>query len=108
MQRIEDRAAFVTGAASGIGLGIAEALVRAGSHVILADIDAAELKSIAERLGERASCFVLDVTDRTAWARARATRRSHGSVRSTFLSTTQVSARMDGILPMSPRQLSTA
>ena len=44
MQRIEDRVAVVTGAASGIGLGIARAFVGAGMKVVLADVrDGAEL-----------------------------------------------------------------
>jgi NAD(P)-dependent dehydrogenase (short-subunit alcohol dehydrogenase family) len=37
MDDFQGRVAFVTGAASGIGLGIATALARAGAHVALAD-----------------------------------------------------------------------
>ena len=40
-------AAFVTGAASGIGLGIARALVAAGAKVALADIDGRRLAGVA-------------------------------------------------------------
>ncbi len=42
--------AFVTGAASGIGLGISRALVRAGARVALADIDQSRLDAAAEAL----------------------------------------------------------
>jgi NAD(P)-dependent dehydrogenase (short-subunit alcohol dehydrogenase family) len=38
MERIEDRVAVVTGAASGIGLGIARAFAGAGMKVVLADV----------------------------------------------------------------------
>ncbi len=39
MKQLEGRVAFVTGAASGIGLGIATALAQAGVKVMLCDID---------------------------------------------------------------------
>ncbi|HJQ74093.1 MAG TPA: SDR family oxidoreductase [Gaiellaceae bacterium] len=40
-------AAVVTGAAKGIGLGIAEALVARGAHVIAVDVDEAGLQAVA-------------------------------------------------------------
>jgi NAD(P)-dependent dehydrogenase (short-subunit alcohol dehydrogenase family) len=43
MQPLAGRTAFVTGAASGIGLGIAAALAQAGVKVMLCDIEAAAL-----------------------------------------------------------------
>lgn len=43
MQELAGRTAFVTGAASGIGLGIATALAQAGMKVMLADIEQAAL-----------------------------------------------------------------
>jgi NAD(P)-dependent dehydrogenase (short-subunit alcohol dehydrogenase family) len=45
------KTAFVTGAASGIGLGIATALATAGAKVMLYDIDDEALRSAVERLG---------------------------------------------------------
>jgi NAD(P)-dependent dehydrogenase (short-subunit alcohol dehydrogenase family) len=75
MKSLQDRTAFVTGGASGIGLGIAEAFVDAGMKVILADlrqdhIDAA-LGQFARR-GHSAAVHPirLDVTDRAAMAAA--------------------------------------
>src|SRR6187397_87885 len=48
MKDISGKTAFVTGAASGIGLGIATALSQAGVKVMLCDIeDAALLKAVA-------------------------------------------------------------
>ncbi len=45
-----DRVAVVTGAGSGIGAGIARALVEAGSSVVLADIDEPALEAVAQQL----------------------------------------------------------
>ena len=45
-----DRVAVVTGAGSGIGAGIARALVDAGSSVVLADIDEPALNAVAGEL----------------------------------------------------------
>ncbi len=48
MQQLEGKVAFVTGAGSGIGLGIAEALSAAGVKVMLCDIEQAALdKAVA-------------------------------------------------------------
>lgn len=44
MKHLEGKVAFVTGAASGIGLGIATALAQAGVKVMLCDIEAAALE----------------------------------------------------------------
>lgn len=44
MRELEGKVAFVTGAASGIGLGIAKALARAGVKVMLCDIEADALE----------------------------------------------------------------
>ncbi|MEJ5977472.1 SDR family NAD(P)-dependent oxidoreductase [Novosphingobium sp. PS1R-30] len=65
------RHAFVTGGASGIGLGIAEALAARGAAVTLADIDAAAL-ALATAGRERFRGVVLDVRDREGWVRAKA------------------------------------
>ncbi len=50
MQELRDRVAVVTGAASGIGLAIAEAFVAEGMHVVMADVDEGGLHRQAERL----------------------------------------------------------
>jgi 3-hydroxybutyrate dehydrogenase len=57
--------ALITGAASGIGLGIAEALARDGQPVALADRDVAGVQSAAARLaaaGAQSVALDLDVT----------------------------------------------
>lgn len=50
MMDLKDKTAFVTGAASGIGFGIASGLARAGVRLMLCDIDEAGLAGAAERL----------------------------------------------------------
>jgi NAD(P)-dependent dehydrogenase (short-subunit alcohol dehydrogenase family) len=50
MQDVSGKVALVTGAASGIGLGIAKALARAGAKVMLCDIEEAELARAVEGL----------------------------------------------------------
>lgn len=68
MERINGRTALVTGAASGIGYAIAEALVAEGAKVALTDIEVHELEAAALRLGPNAMAIPLDVSDRASWA----------------------------------------
>ena len=65
MKDLNGKVAFVTGAASGIGLGIATALADAGVKVMLGDIEAGALKGAVERLqqaGRDADGIVVDVS----------------------------------------------
>lgn len=72
MQNIEGKTAFVTGGASGIGLGIAKALLGAGMNVVIADIRDDHLAEASEELGsaEKILALKLDITDRDAYAKA--------------------------------------
>lgn len=72
MQNLEGRTAFVTGGASGIGLGIAKALLGAGMKVVIADIRDDHLASATAELagGDNVLAVKLDVTDRADFARA--------------------------------------
>ncbi|MGF6886561.1 NAD(P)-dependent dehydrogenase (short-subunit alcohol dehydrogenase family) [Nocardia sp. GAS34] len=54
---------MITGAASGIGRGLAQLLSRRGSPVAIADLDEAGLKQTAESLGGPVLTRVLDVRD---------------------------------------------
>src|SRR5262245_6078897 len=51
MKNLVDKVAFVTGAASGIGFGIATALAQAGVKVMLADIEKDALDQAVQKLG---------------------------------------------------------
>jgi NAD(P)-dependent dehydrogenase (short-subunit alcohol dehydrogenase family) len=69
MFALDGRVATVTGAASGLGFAMAEALAAAGAAVVLLDIDEAGLARACEAIrsaGGRAETAVLDVSDRKA------------------------------------------
>lgn len=71
MQDLRGRTAFITGGASGIGLGIAKALKGQGVAVVIADIRKDHLAAAQRELGEAGVLALeLDVTDREAYARA--------------------------------------
>jgi NAD(P)-dependent dehydrogenase (short-subunit alcohol dehydrogenase family) len=66
MREIAGKTAIVTGAASGIGLGIAKALAGAGANIVLADLrpDALEAaRKAVEALGVKAIGVTIDVSD---------------------------------------------
>lgn len=67
MKGFTGKNAFVTGAANGIGLGIADSLARAGANVAIADIDTAGLEHAAVELarhGTKVITVPLDVSVR--------------------------------------------
>lgn len=72
MQNLPGKTAFVTGGASGIGLGIAKALLGAGMNVVIADIRRDHLDAAVAELdgGSRVLALQLDVTDRAAYTSA--------------------------------------
>ena len=51
--RLENRVAIVTGAASGIGVGIAQRFAAEGASLVLSDLDADPLQGVADALRER-------------------------------------------------------
>ena len=63
MRGLENRIAFVTGAARGIGRAIAERLAKEGARVAVADLDAEGAARAARELGERAFGVRVDVAD---------------------------------------------
>ena len=66
MQSLTDQVAVVTGAARGIGRGIAAVLRAEGARVVIADIDTAAAEQTAAELGEGAIAIATDVTDRAS------------------------------------------
>lgn len=67
----KDDVVMVTGGASGIGLAIAQGLVRDGRKVLVADLSQDNLDAAAECLrADRARCVALNVTDEDAVAQA--------------------------------------
>ena len=60
---LQDDIALISGGATGIGLGIAESLIRAGARVVLCSRNEAALKEALQRLGPQATYRVHDVTE---------------------------------------------
>lgn len=67
------KTALVTGAARGIGLAIAAALISEGAQVYLSDIDEAGVFAASARLGDQAYGLKLDVTCEADWHHASTT-----------------------------------
>lgn len=66
------RHAFISGGASGLGLGMADALAARGVPVTIADIDAEAIAEVVKTRGNSFRGVVLDVRNREAWASAKA------------------------------------
>ncbi|MYE82167.1 MAG: SDR family NAD(P)-dependent oxidoreductase, partial [Gammaproteobacteria bacterium] len=73
MEHVAGKVAFVTGAASGLGLAMARSFAGAGMKVALADIEADALEQAHASFGPGNADTIalpLDVTDRDAMAEA--------------------------------------
>jgi NAD(P)-dependent dehydrogenase (short-subunit alcohol dehydrogenase family) len=72
LQPLRSRTAFVTGGASGIGLGMVKAFLEAGMNVVVADIRDDHLEHAATELppGDNLLYLHLDVADRDAYTAA--------------------------------------
>jgi NAD(P)-dependent dehydrogenase (short-subunit alcohol dehydrogenase family) len=72
MHNVAGKTAFITGGASGIGLGIAKALLGAGMNVVIGDIREDHLAEASAELngGDRVLAVKLDVTNRADFALA--------------------------------------
>ena len=69
MQELSGRTAFITGGASGIGLGMARAFGRAGMRVVVADIEEKAARTAAEQLAAQqinVTPIICDVADRAS------------------------------------------
>lgn len=73
MKDLAGKVAFITGAASGIGFGIAQAFAGAGMKLVLADVDFERMQAAARELHAEAASVLpiaLDIRDRDGWTRA--------------------------------------
>ena len=69
MINLNDKIAFVTGGATGIGRGISTVLSRQGAHLIIADVDIETAKSTAKQISTNeihVTAIKTDVTSRTS------------------------------------------
>jgi len=83
VKEFRGRTAFITGGASGIGLGMAKALLDRGMNVVVADLLESHLEEARNVLSgtNRVHCMKLDVSDRAAMKEAAAeTNRIFGNV----------------------------
>jgi ribitol 2-dehydrogenase len=62
-RELEGKVAAVTGAASGIGLASTEAMLAAGSRVMMVDRDEAALKALRNKHGDAVIPLVIDLLD---------------------------------------------
>ena len=69
-QRLAGKSALITGAARGIGKGFAEAYVREGAQVAIADINLEAAERTAAGIGDAAHAVELDVTRQESIDRA--------------------------------------
>jgi len=58
MSALENKVAVVTGAARGVGFGIAQEVIAAGGTAVIVDLEQATVDSAVDRLGDRSSGFV--------------------------------------------------
>lgn len=73
LQDLEGRIAFITGAAQGLGLGIAETLAERGAHVVIGDLQEEKAGAAAESLREKklsADSLALNIAESASVDRA--------------------------------------
>ncbi|SDL91558.1 3(or 17)beta-hydroxysteroid dehydrogenase [Oryzisolibacter propanilivorax] len=74
---VQDKVAIVTGAASGVGLAVAQALLAAGARVALTDVNEDAGRQAVAELGERALFVRHDVTSDAGWTQVMDTVQGH-------------------------------
>ena len=65
MSRLNNKVAFITGAGSGFGAGIAKKFVEEGARVGIVDIDGQAASDLSQQLGNSALALQADITDKS-------------------------------------------
>ena len=65
--RLQGKAAFITGGASGLGRAMAIAFAAEGARVAIADVDRARGREVAASIGDKALFLAHDVTSEEQW-----------------------------------------
>ena len=80
MDNLQNKVAVITGAASGIGLGITRALIAEGVHIAMLDVEEQALSAALEGIGDTnvdLQRYVVDVSNRDDMARTAEEIRAH-------------------------------
>ncbi|MBW3559920.1 MAG: glucose 1-dehydrogenase [Proteobacteria bacterium] len=102
MGRLEGKIALVTGAAQGIGEGIARAFVEEGALVILTDVHDGRCLGVAQSLGHGATYMRLDVRREPDWRSVLAqVLEQHGRL-DVLVNNAGVTGFEDGPVPQDP------
>jgi 3alpha(or 20beta)-hydroxysteroid dehydrogenase len=68
--RLAGKIALITGAASGLGEAMTRRFIAEGATVVIADIDTAAGRALAQEFGSAARFQLLDVTREPSWLEA--------------------------------------
>ena len=69
MKEVTGKVAFITGGASGVGLGMAKVFTRAGMKVVIADIRQEFLDQAVPQIDGEVHAIQLDITNRAWYSR---------------------------------------
>lgn len=67
MPRLQNKIAFITGAAGGIGKGIAQKFISEGATVVISDVSDERGQATAKELGDQCHYMHLDVSNEEEW-----------------------------------------
>lgn len=108
MGRMQGKITLVTGAARGIGRGIAERFAAEGARVIVTDIRESEGAAVASGLGDRARWRRLDVREEAQWeATAAWVQETFGRL-DVLVNNAGITGFEDGFVPHDPEHASLA
>jgi NAD(P)-dependent dehydrogenase (short-subunit alcohol dehydrogenase family) len=105
---MKGKIALVTGAARGIGRGIAERFAAEGATVVVTDIREEEGSAVAFGLGERAAWRRLDVRDEAQWQATAAWLRDTWGRLDVLVNNAGITGFEEGFVPHDPEHASLA